>query len=149
MDYIDQPLIRGDLRRRLGREYYILRRKVEDLASGTRWARLAPPQEKLYPLMEHHSLILRPLKDVDMYLQENKRTNLRLAIAHLDGMRICPGETCSVWRSVGRTSKAKGYLEGLVLHQGQIRKGIGGGATGGEVDGESNGGHPMRGAWDG
>nr|WP_315125029.1 VanW family protein [uncultured Porphyromonas sp.] len=127
MDYIDQPLIRGDLRRRLGREYYILRRKVEDLASGTRWARLAPPQEKLYPLMEHHSLILRPLKDVDMYLQENKRTNLRLAIAHLDGMRICPRETCSVWRSVGRTSRAKGYLEGLVLHQGQIRKGIGGG----------------------
>ena len=42
-------------------------------------------------------------------------------------MRICPGETCSVWRSVGRTSRAKGYLEGLVLHQGQIRKGIGGG----------------------
>ena len=66
MDYIDQPLIRGDLRRRLGREYYILRRKVEDLASGTRWARLSPPQEQLYPLMEHHSLILRPLKDVDM-----------------------------------------------------------------------------------
>ena len=49
MDYIDQPLIRGDLRRRLGREYYILRRKVEDLASGTRWARLAPPQEKALP----------------------------------------------------------------------------------------------------
>ena len=25
-------------------------------------------------------MILRPLKDVEMYLQENKRTNLRIAI---------------------------------------------------------------------
>ena len=28
----------------------------------------------------HKSMILRPLKDVEMYLQENKRTNLRIAI---------------------------------------------------------------------
>ena len=32
-----------------------------------------------------------------------------------------------MWHNVGRTSQAKGYLEGLVLHQGQICKGIGGG----------------------
>ena len=52
--------------------------------------------------MEHHSLILRPLKDVDMYLQENKRTNLRLAIAHLDGDAYLP------WERLARYGVASG-----------------------------------------
>lgn len=127
MDYIDKPLIRSDLRRKLGKEYYILKRKARDAFSGVRWAKIRPPEGRLYPLMEHRSIILRPLKDVEMYLQENKRTNLKLALVHLNGMMIAPGETFSVWHNVGRTSLAKGYLEGLVLHQGQICKGIGGG----------------------
>ena len=33
-------------------------------------------------------MILRPLKDVDMYLQENKRTNLRIAIRKLNDTLI-------------------------------------------------------------
>ena len=38
-------------------------------------------------------MILRPLKDVDMYLQEDKRENLRIAIEHLNQIEINPGET--------------------------------------------------------
>jgi vancomycin resistance protein VanW len=72
-------------------------------------------------------MILRPLKDVDMYLQENKRTNLELAIEHLNRIIIRPGETFSIWKLVGRPTKNKGYLEGLVLKQGKIDKDIGGG----------------------
>ena len=108
MDYIDKPLIRSDLRRKLGKEYYILKRKARDAFSGVRWAKIRPPEGRLYPLMEHRSIILRPLKDVEMYLQENKRTNLRLALVHLNGMMIAPGETFSVWHNVGCTSQAKG-----------------------------------------
>jgi len=69
----------------------------------------------------------RPLKDVEMYLQENKRTNLELAIAHIDNILIKPGEIFSIWKLVGRPTERKGYLEGLVLNQGKIDKGIGGG----------------------
>ena len=80
-----------------------------------------------HSVFKHRSMILRPLKDVDMYLQENKRTNLELAIKHLHQIEIKPGETFSIWRLVGRPTKSKGYLDGLVLNQGCIDKGTGGG----------------------
>jgi vancomycin resistance protein VanW len=62
-----------------------------------------------------------------MYLQHNKVTNLRLAIERIDRVVIRPGETFSVWRLVGKPSASRGFLEGLVLHNGRIEKGIGGG----------------------
>ncbi len=40
-------------------------------------------------------------------------TNLQLAIKHLDGIGIKPGEYFSLWKLVGRLTKAKGYLEGF------------------------------------
>ena len=40
---------------------------------------------------------------------------------------IHPGETFSVWRLVGRTTKRKGYKEGLTIAKGQPSQGIGGG----------------------
>ncbi len=128
MDYIVKPIVRKAWRRRLGKEYYIIKRKVRDLMSDIRWARqTTTPPQPLYPVKEHRSMILRPLRNVDMYLQENKRTNLKLAIAHLHSMVIRPGETLSVWHNVGRPTARKGYLEGLNLHQGGICKGVGGG----------------------
>lgn len=128
MDYVVKPVIRNLWRRRLGKEYYIMRRKFTDVFSTIRWSKLADmPTGPMFLVKEHRSMILRPLRNVDMYLQENKRTNLKLAIAHLNGMLIAPGETLSVWHNVGRPSARKGYLEGLTLYQGQICKGIGGG----------------------
>ena len=62
-----------------------------------------------------------------MYLQHNKITNLRLAIERLDGIVIRPGESFSIWRNVGRPTAARGFLEGLVLNNGKIDKGVGGG----------------------
>ncbi len=62
-----------------------------------------------------------------MQLQENKATNLALAVKHIDGVIIHPGETFSLWKMVGRTTKRKGYKEGLVIAKGQPSKGIGGG----------------------
>ena len=62
-----------------------------------------------------------------MYLQENKRTNLELAIKHINNIIIKPEETLSTWKLVGRPTKQKGYLEGTVLKQGKIDKDTGGG----------------------
>jgi vancomycin resistance protein VanW len=72
-------------------------------------------------------MLLRPLKDVDMLLQHNKVTNLRIAIQHLNGIVLKPGETFSIWKNVGRTRASKGYLPGLTLENGKISQGIGGG----------------------
>ena len=38
-----------------------------------------------------------------------------------------PKQSFSLWKNVGRPTKIKGYKEGLVLHQGKISKGTGGG----------------------
>ncbi|GIN88573.1 hypothetical protein J6TS2_49590 [Heyndrickxia sporothermodurans] len=38
-----------------------------------------------------------------------------------------PGETFSYWKLIGKPSKRKGYVEGMVLFYGKYKKGIGGG----------------------
>jgi len=127
MNEIQKPIHRNFLRQLIGREYFILKRKVLWYKHRKNWAK--PLQGIHYKniVFKHRSLILRPLKDVDMYLQHNKRTNLEIAITHIDKLVIAPGQTFSLWKLVGRPTKKKGYLEGLVLKQGQIAKDIGGG----------------------
>ena len=62
-----------------------------------------------------------------MYLQENKRINLEIAIKHIDKIILNPGETFSIWKLIGRPTKRKGYLKGLILNQGKIDTDSGGG----------------------
>jgi vancomycin resistance protein VanW len=124
---IPKPIKRGRLRQFLGREYFVLRRRLEWRFGRERIASTNGEEPLPYSLIRHRSMLLRPLKDVDMYLQHNKITNLRLAIEQINGIMIKPGETLSVWRQVGRPTAARGFLEGLVLNNGQIGKGIGGG----------------------
>lgn len=127
MTSIQKPIYRSELRQILGKEYFILKRKLKWIFGGQKWSRQIQEKLSSHSVFKHRSLILRPLKDVDMYLQENKRTNLRLAVEHLHLTVIRPGETFSLWKQVGRPTRAKGYLDGLVLNQGQIDKGTGGG----------------------
>ena len=124
---VESPIKRGKLRHYLGREFYILKRKLRWLFGSEHYARVRHGVETSHLLFEHQSTLLRRLKDVDMELQYNKITNLRLAVAKLDGVVIRPGETFSIWRLVGRPSARKGYLEGMVLHNGKVQRGVGGG----------------------
>ena len=125
---VNQPQHRSRLRSLAGREYFILKRKLLWLKNAGRYAGIDPRAKPCtHTVFKHQSMLLRPLRHVDMYLQHNKVTNLRLAIRHINGVTIRPGQTFSIWRLVGRPSAARGYLEGLVLHNGQIAKGIGGG----------------------
>lgn len=123
----EKPKQRSALRLRLGREYFILKRCLQWLLGQQRFAKQANQTYAWHSLFHHRSMILRPLAGVDMQLQENKRTNLALAIATLDNVVLRPGETLSIWKAVGRPTARKGYLPGLVLHNGTITQGIGGG----------------------
>lgn len=124
---VEKPIERSPLRRLLGREFYILKRKLKWYLGGIPYAKV----DKMYKcdnlLIEHKSTLLRKLKDVDMHLQYNKITNLKLAIAPIDGVVIKPGETFSIWRMVGRPSARKGYKTGMMIHNGKVREGVGGG----------------------
>ena len=122
----NKPVTRPPWRRRLGRYYYITKRHIHWLTGPEKWARTqTAPLDHV--LIEHQSVLLRPLRNVDMHLQHNKIVNLRLAAAHIDGLLLHPGETFSFWHRVGAPTARKGYLEGLVLQNGRIGTGTGGG----------------------
>jgi vancomycin resistance protein VanW len=77
----------------------------------------------------HQSKLRRYLSQdpQDRLWQDNKVRNHALALPHLDGVIIRPGETFSFWRLVGRPSAARGFVEGMQLSQGRAKGGIGGG----------------------
>ena len=75
----------------------------------------------------HSSVLVRKLHGVDIRLQENKVTNIRIACASVSGIVIRPGEVFSFWHTLGRTTANKGYIEGLTISGGRLTTGIGGG----------------------
>jgi len=80
-----------------------------------------------FRVASHRSILLRQLGDVDMDLQRNKVTNLRLALATIEGRVLRPGQELSFWRCVGEPNARRGYLPGLVLVHGRMASSAGGG----------------------
>jgi len=80
-----------------------------------------------FKIFEHKTILRRELNGVDMSLQENKIVNLKLAIKHLNGLVIEPGQTFSYWKMIGKPTMRKGYLDGMILNNGRVDSGIGGG----------------------
>ncbi|HRW17397.1 MAG TPA: VanW family protein [Dermatophilaceae bacterium] len=80
-----------------------------------------------YAVAQHQTPLIRPLAGLDPQLQVNKITNLRLAVATLDGRVLQPGQRLSFWWFVGAPSAERGFLPGLVLDHGRMRAGVGGG----------------------
>lgn len=122
-----KPRSRSALRLLLGRIYYTIKRYLAWWSGKTRFARSR--QSALLPqvVIQHHTPLIRKLKDVDMWLQHNKINNLRIAVNKINGIVIKPGETFSYWRLIGKPTRRKGYLEGMVLFYGGYHPGIGGG----------------------
>ena len=112
---------------RLSMEKEILKRNLQDRLHKTAFARERVEDSLPVVIYKHNSLIRRRLGNVNMQLQENKATNLALAVKHIDGLLIRPGETFSVWKQIGRTTASKGYKEGLTISGGHPSQGIGGG----------------------
>lgn len=124
---VEKPQKRNNLRKFLGKEYFILKRQLYWISQNKQFAKVDNNITFDNSIFKHKSFLLRSLKNVDMVLQYNKVNNLKNAISKLDKVVIKPGYTFSIWRLVGRPTKSKGYLEGLVLNNGTISKGIGGG----------------------
>ncbi|MDD4802199.1 MAG: VanW family protein [Syntrophomonas sp.] len=126
--YSSRPITRSNLRMKIGKLVFI----------SLRWwawyftkKNYASRDNKNYELpvvhVAHNTPTLRKLRGVDMQLQHNKITNLRLACAQINGVILKPGEIFSFWKLVGKPTARKGYLEGMVLVNGSIGSGIGGG----------------------
>ena len=108
-------------------EKNIAQRKLEDAFSGETFAETRQEEPLPFAVCRHNSLIRRTLGQVDPRLQDNKAVSLGLAAPRVNGVLIRPGETFSFWHLVGRCTRKKGYLPGMVLHDGQPAQGVGGG----------------------
>lgn len=122
-----KPVPRSPLRILLGTKFYRLKRYAVWYLGSQRFAKRRDAAPLPHLIFTHRTPLLRQLKDVDMQLQYNKVTNLRIATQKLNGIIIEPGETLSYWRLIGSISRRKGYVDGMVLFYGQVRTGVGGG----------------------
>ncbi len=102
-------------------------RWLHDLLVLARFSKERP--EALLPatVYRHNALIRRTLGAADPALQENKAVNLAIAAPRISHVLIRPGETFSFWRLVGSCTEKKGYQTGMVIENGQVGRGIGGG----------------------
>lgn len=98
-----------------------------DLKNGKKFAKKKSKENFEYIWKGDAKVLLRKLEGVDMQLQKNKVKNLQLASKKIDGIIIKPGEEFSFWNLVGNATKRKVYLEGLVISNSQMKKGVGGG----------------------
>lgn len=121
------PKKRSQARLLGGRIYFSALRYFSWYFNRTKYATTKECKALPFVVYNHRTPLLRRLKNVDMWLQHNKIKNLKLATAAIDGVIVKPGETFSFWKLVGKPAKRKGYVEGMVLHNGSFLPGIGGG----------------------
>lgn len=125
--FMISTLKKNPMIRTLAIERHRLRRRLSWHAGNIRFAKDRVSENLPFKVFSHKSLLLRKLGDADMRLQRNKVTNLRLAAERIDKIVIKPGETFSLWKLVGRPTSKKGYLPGMLLSNGEVIEGVGGG----------------------
>ncbi len=112
---------------RVAVEKNIAKRKAKDAFLRVKFAKSKEKNPLPHLIYSHNSLIRRTLGQVDMRLQDNKAVSLGLAAPCVDGVLIRPGETFSFWQLVGRCTAKRGFLPGMVLHNGTPGESVGGG----------------------
>ncbi|MGI6435880.1 MAG: VanW family protein [Syntrophomonadaceae bacterium] len=122
-----RPKHRSRLRLGLGKIYFTARRYMQWFFTKQKCAHTIDSNLLEYTISSHQTPLIRQLQKADMKLQYNKIANLHLAAARLDGLVVQPGETFSFWKLVGKPTRRKGYLEGMVLSNGRVCSGTGGG----------------------
>ncbi len=124
---IHKPIKRSAIRVKLGVMYYGLLRRILWIGMHKKFAAHKSEKKLPYLYFTHKTVLLRKLKDVDMWLQYNKIINLKIAVKRINGIILRPGEVFSYWKLIGKPTKRKGYVNGMILHNGTVRMGIGGG----------------------
>ena len=105
----------------------IIRRHIHDLCSKEKFASVHSRDRLPNVVSSQSSHLIKRGKGIDIRLQVNKAVNIRLACKRLNGLIIRPGEVFSFWKTVGKTSKRRGYKDGRVIVGGKLQPGIGGG----------------------
>ena len=105
----------------------IFKRHIKNLVNNENYAKIKQ-QEKLPNVISSRSInLIKKGKGIDPVLQENKATNINLASNKINGIVIHPGEVFSFWKTLGNTTKRKGYRVGRVIMGDKLEPGVGGG----------------------
>ncbi len=110
-----------------GKAYYTVSRYILWHSGRFKFAQSHSVERLPYICHSHETPLKREYKDVDTQYQINKIINLKLAVSHMNGLIIKPGETFSYWKLIGKPTAKKGYAPGMVLYYGTYHMGIGGG----------------------
>jgi vancomycin resistance protein VanW len=81
-----KPINRSPLRIYLGKKYYRFKRYIDWLNGKKKYAVNKDNVPLKHPVFTHKTLLLRELKDVDMWLQHNKVKNLKIATQKLESI---------------------------------------------------------------
>ena len=127
MKALPKPQHRSPLRMAVGKAWFIARRCLQWYLPGKRYATMRSSTHLQHEQTTHRTSLLRQLKGVDMWLQHNKIDSLKVAASCIDGIMLKPGETFSFWRLVGKPSARRGFKTGMVLRNGTVAQGMGGG----------------------
>lgn len=105
----------------------IIKKHIKNLTSGATYAKTV--QDRYLPnlVSEHSSYMIKTGPGIDPVLQKNKAVNIELAGSRINGLLIRPGEVFSLWITVGKITKKKGYMDGRVIESNRIKPGTGGG----------------------
>ena len=103
------------------------KRHIKNLMSKEKFCK-TKQKEKLPNLVFAYDCgLIKKGKGIDPVLQENKAQNIKLASAKINGTIVHPGETFSFWKTIGKTSKRKGYRDGRIIVGDKLMPGLGGG----------------------
>lgn len=124
---IQKPIHRSRLRQVAGRLAYRWATRIHWITCRRTYAHTRSTEPLPHLCAEHTTPLIRHIRTYDLWLQQNKIVNLDIAIKSITGIVIRPGEVFSFWRLVGNPTARKGYLPGMVLRDGKVVPGIGGG----------------------
>ena len=124
---LPKPQHRSPLRMALGKAWFITKRRMQWYLPGKLYATTRSSTNLQHEHTNHRTPLLRQLKGVDMWLQHNKVHSLKAAASCIDGIVLQSGETFSFWRLVGKPSARRGFKTGMVLRNGTVAQGMGGG----------------------
>ena len=105
----------------------ICKRHVKDLLGKENFAKTFQKEKLPNIVFSYSSNMIKRAPGVDLRLQENKAVNIDLACKKINGILIRPGEVFSFWKTVGKTTKRKGYKDGRVIIKNKLTPGVGGG----------------------
>lgn len=103
--------------------------KINTLFSNARYKIARGKSEEFFTNVtaRHQSTLRRKLGTSDSRLQDKKIINLKRACKDLNGLIVYPGEVFSMWDVLGEPTKARGYVDGMLLSNGKVIEGVGGG----------------------